>query len=82
MPRKQATTEQREYLTSLSSKLATLLCAGDPTASRIAREAVIGPMEYNYAKRLIQSAEDAIRALEGGNVVVGPWGEKYDQGSA
>lgn len=72
-----ATREQRMYLQSLASKLGTLMCAGDPTPSRIAREATIGTMYYDYAEKLTGLAEDAIRALESGNVVVGPWGDRY-----
>lgn len=78
MPKKQATTEQRHYLNSLASKLAGLISAGDPLASRIAREANLSNMDTEYAQRLIEAAEDAVRALEGGNVRVGPWGEKYE----
>ena len=73
-----ATQDQRDYLQSLSSKLAGLISGGDPLASRIAREANLSNMDTEYAARLIEAAEDAIRALEGGNVRVGPWGERYE----
>ena len=73
-----ATEEQRQYLHSLSSKLAQLISAGDPLASRIAREANLSTMDCEYAAKLIEAAEEAIRALEGGNVTVGPWGELYE----
>lgn len=73
-----ATADQRQYLQALSSKLASLISGGDPLASRIAREANLATMDREYAARLIGAAEDAVRALEGGNVTVGPWGEKYE----
>lgn len=73
-----ATQEQRQYLTALASKLGTLMCAGDPTPSRIVREANLSNMDYDYAARLTSAAEDAIRALESGHVVVGPWGRHYE----
>lgn len=73
-----ATLDQIHYLNSLSSKLAGLISAGDPLASRIAREANLSNMDTEYAARLIEAAEDAVRALEGGNVHVGPWGQKYE----
>lgn len=74
-----ATEDQREYLQALSSQLAGLISEGDPLASRIAREALLSTMDTEYAARLIQAAEDAVRALQGGNVTVGPWGERYEQ---
>lgn len=72
-----ATDDQRHYLQALSSKLAGLISEGDPLAARIAREANLSNMDTVYAQNLIALAEDAIRALEGGNVTVGPWGEQY-----
>lgn len=74
-----ATEDQRAYLQSLSSKLAQLISVGDPLASRIAREALLTNLDTEYAQKLITAAEDAIRALEEGNVTVGPWGERYEQ---
>lgn len=74
-----ATEDQRAYLHSLSSKLAQLVSAGDPLPSRIAREALLTNLDHLYAQKLIEAAEDAIRALEGGNVTVGPWGQSYEQ---
>lgn len=73
------TQAQRHYLNSLASQLAGLISEGDPLASKIAREATLSIMTEEYAQRLIELAEDAIRALEGGNVRVGPWGEQYTQ---
>jgi hypothetical protein len=74
---REATQDQRDYLQALASKLAGLISSGDPLASRIAREANLSLMDYDYAARLIEAAEDAVRALEGGNVLVGPWGDQY-----
>ena len=74
-----ATQAQRDYLQSLASHLARLVSEGDPLPSRIAREALLSNLEYHYAARLTTAAEDAIRALEEGNVRVGPWGEQYTQ---
>ena len=73
-----ATQDQRDYLHSLASQLARLISGGDPLASRIAREANAALLTHEYAARLISLAEDAVRALEGGNVTVGPWGEQYE----
>ena len=71
--------EQRDYLQSLASHLARLVSEGDPLPGRIAREALQTNLEFDYAFRLIVAIQEAIKALEGGNVTVGPWGEKYEQ---
>jgi hypothetical protein len=74
-----ATDAQRQYLHSLASHLARLISEGDPIASRVAREANLSSMTFDYAFRLIIAVEDAIKALEDGNVRVGPWGQQYEQ---
>jgi hypothetical protein len=72
-----ASQEQRDEIIALASHLGRLLCSGDPTAVQIERKARKDRMTYAEAVTLYQALSGAISALEGGNVIVGPWGKLY-----
>lgn len=70
--------EQRDYLLSLASKLATLISPHDPMPERLVEAASKWDLDVNYVETLIEAAEDAIKAFETGAVVLGPWtGAQY-----